>query len=529
MSDGYDYVVVGAGSAGCVVASRLSENPDVSVLLLEAGGPDDDDRIRTPAKFGSLLNTRYDWGFRTTPQPGLCNRQIYFPRGRAIGGTGSINYLIYLRGHPSDYDHWRQLGCNGWGWEDVLPYFRRSVSNRAATGDLHGTDGPLVVDEQSERYELTETFLAACQGTGIPFNHDMNGAHNDGCGYFPATVNNNERCSSAVAYLRPALPRENLTVISGATVTRIAVEGGRAKGVDYVLRGQGAHARADVETVLCAGAISSPHLLQISGIGPAEVLGSAGVDVVHDLPGVGENLQDHLHYRSRWELTKPLTFFGRDPAQASAVQRQYDTDRSGPLTTNHFESGAFLSSREGLTAADIELLMIPYFISLDAPELRPPDRHGFTVSGFPTRPQSVGRVTISSDDPLDRPVIDPCYLSEPDDLRLMVEIIKRTRDVVHASAFDGVRGQEVSPGPGIQGDGDLVDAIRAISSTSFHPVGTCKMGVDEMAVVDPELRVHGISGLRVADASVMPSMNTGHPNAPTIMIAEKAADLLRAP
>ncbi len=526
MKDGFDYIVIGSGSAGCAVAARLSENPDVSVLLLEAGGDGDDPRIRTPAAFGSLVNTRFDWGFRTAPQTELHNRQIYFPRGRAIGGTGAINYMIYLRGHPSDYDQWRQLGCEGWSWNDVLPYFKRSEDNRTHVDDLHGQDGPIVVDRQSELNELTDIFLEACQDTGIPFNDDLNGSHLDGCGYFPATLKNNERCSSAVAYLQPAISRKNLTVLSSATVLRIAIENGRATCVDYLRHGQSLRAHAGAEVVLCAGAIGSPQILQLSGVGPAEVLRAAGVEVVHDLPGVGENLQDHLHYRSRWEITKPLTFYGRSADQGAAVQQQYNAEKSGPLTTNHFESGAFLSSRGGLAAPDLELLMIPFFVSPAAPELRPPDRHGITISGFPTRPHSRGKVSILSGDPLDRPMIDPRYLTEPEDMRMMLEIVKRTRDIVASRKFDAVRGLEVCPGAKNQTDEDLMDDIRSVSSTSYHPVGSCKMGVDDMAVVDPQLRVRGLSGLRIADVSIMPTMNTGHPNAPAYMIAEKAADLL---
>jgi choline dehydrogenase len=382
------------------------------------------------------------------------------------------------------------------------------------------------VDDQTERSPLTEIFIAACQDTGIPFNPDLNGAEIEGCGYFPATLKNNERCSTATAYLEPASSRENLTIESGATVTRIVLKGNRAVGADYFQRGQSHHALADSEIILCAGAIGSPQMLQLSGIGPAALLKSAGVDVLHDLPGVGENLQDHLHYRSRWEITEPVTFFGRNSEELKDVQRRYDNNRSGPLTTNHFESGAFLNTRSDLDAPDIELLMIPFFISIHATELRPPDRQGFTISGFPTRPQSRGRVAIMSDDPLDRPVIDPGYLKEPADLRLMVEIVKRSRDIVASAKFDGVRGCEISPGTKAQSDADIVEDIRAISSTSFHPVGSCKMGTDEMAVADPQLRVRGVAGLRVADASIMPEMNTGHPNAPTIMIAERAADFL---
>ena len=527
MDKGFDFVIVGAGSAGCVIAARLSEIPEVSVLLLEAGGADDDPRIQTPSKFGTLNNTKFDWGFRTAPQAELHNRQIAFPRGRVIGGTGSINYMIYLRGHPSDYDHWRQLGCTGWSWDDVLPYFRRSEGNQIHKGPLHGQDGPLIVDQSSEPSRLTGTFLQACQESGIPFNPDLNGPDIEGCGYFPATIYQNQRCSTASAYLRPALGRPNLTVIKGARITKLVLNGTNVIGVDYLVRGESHRALVTREVILSAGAIGSPHLLLISGIGPADLLRSADIDVVHDLQGVGENLQDHVHYRSRWEITEPLSLYGRSAKIIEANQHRYDTDKSGPLITNHFESGAFLSSSRDSVAPDMELLMIPYFISLDAPEFRAPDRHGFTISGYPTRPLSRGSVTIASNDPLDRPVINPNYLSEPEDMRLMVEIIKRTREIVTMPAFDSIRGTEISPGPAVKSDKDMIAAIRAISSTSFHPVGTCKMGIDDMAVVDPELKVRGLNGLRIADASIMPTMNTGHPLAPTIMIAEKAADMIR--
>lgn len=525
----HDFIIVGGGSAGCVLAARLSADPDLSVLLLEAGGSDDDPRVVTPAKFGSLPNTRFDWGFRTAPQAELCGRQIGYPRGRCIGGTGSINYMIYLRGEPSDYDHWRQLGCAGWSWTDVLPYFRRAEAFHVqGDPELHGSDGPLAINAQAQRYTLSEVFLAACQEAGIPFNSDLNGANIAGCGYFPATIDSNRRGSTAQAYLHPATARPNLTVVSNALVTRLVVERGRVTGVDYVVRGTSHSARAMRETVLAAGAIGSPQLLQLSGIGPADVLRAADVEIVHDLPGVGENLQDHLHYRSRWEVNAPLTPFGRSAAEAAAIEARYAAEGTGPLATNYFESGAFLCSSTAVASPDIELLMIPYLINPGAPELRPPDRHGFTISGFPTRPRSRGRVTIVSNDPLDRPSIDPCYLSDPDDLRLMPEIIRRSREIAMQPAFDNVRGVEVSPGERNAAADDLIADIRACASTSFHPVGSCKMGTDAMAVVDPELRVHGLEGLRIADASVMPTMITGHPNAPTIMIAEKAAELCAA-
>lgn len=526
MTDDFDVIVVGAGSAGCVLAARLSEDSRRRVLLLEAGGANDDLRVSTPAKFGALSNTRFDWAFRTAPQDGLSGRQIAYPRGRCVGGTGSINYMIYLRGHPTDYNTWSQMGATGWGWDDVLPYFKKA-ENWQVDGErsIHGDSGPLTVAEPGERSPLTETFIEACQQAGIRFNSDLNGVDLDGCGFFPATLQGNRRGSTAHTYLAPASERPNLTVVTGAAVMSLRLQNCRVEGVNYVSGGQ-VHLATAQETVLAAGAIGSPQIMQLSGIGPADMLNDVGVQVKHDLPGVGENLQDHFHYRARWEIDQPLTFFGRTAEQSAEAERLFADESRGPLTTNHFESGAFLRSAPNIVVPDIELLMIPFFISLGATEYRPPDRHGFTISGFTTRPWSRGRVTIASSDPLDRPVIDPGYLSDPADIDLMRTIIRESRKIVSQKAFAALNPVEISPGPGVESNEDLLASIRDISSTSFHPVGSCRMGQSDDCVVAPDLKVRGLSGLSVADASVMPTMNTGHPNAPVIMIAEKAADLI---
>ncbi|MCB2009176.1 MAG: GMC family oxidoreductase N-terminal domain-containing protein [Geminicoccaceae bacterium] len=528
MEESFDHVIVGAGSAGCVLAARLSEDPGRSVLLLEAGGSDEDVRVATPAKFGGLPNTRFDWAYRTAPQRELAHRQIAYPRGRGIGGTGSINYMIYLRGHPADYDGWRDSGCEGWGWSDVLPFFRLA-EHHLAPGDpeIHGRDGPLTVALPARRYELAEMFLEACQQAGIAFNTDLNGDRLDGCGYFPGTVARGERGSTARTYLREAGGRPNLRIETGATVLRLVVGHGRVRAVEYLHRGQSKRVFCDGEIVLAAGAIGSPHLLMLSGIGPADELAALGIDPACDLPGVGRNLQDHLHYRSRWEITRPLSNFGRNARETERIEREYADDRSGPLASHLFESGAFLRSGTDVEVPDIELLMVPHLISPGATELRPPDRHGFTIPGFPTRPESRGRVALASADPLDRPIIDPGYLSDPRDADVTISLIRRAREVAGQKAFASILGQEISPGPSCDSDEAILNDIRAMASTSFHPVGTCRMGIDEEAVVDPRLRLRGLDGLRIADASIMPRMNTGHPNAPTIMIAERAAALMR--
>lgn len=522
-----DYIVVGAGAAGCVIAHRLTEDPGCRVLLLEAGGEADAPQIRTPGHFLSLQDSAHDWGDRTLPQPHLRGRRIFMPQGRVLGGSTAINYMIYIRGHRLDYDHWRDLGNAGWGYEDVLPYFVKSENNRALSGRYHGNAGPLAVTSRPRWSELAERYLAAAQEAGIPFNPDLNGEEQEGCGYLQATILDGTRCSTAEAYLRPARARPNLAVLSHAHATKLLFSGERATGVQYLRFGMLEEAHASAEVIVSAGALRSPQLLLLSGLGPADELRALGIDVRRDLPGVGKNLQDHLHTRVRCEITQPLTFLPLPPEDRAAAAGEYAACRTGPLATNFFEVGAFVRSQADETHPGLQLFLFGNLTG-DYPEAGPPTRHGLTLTSYINRPRSVGEVTLSSPDPLDRPRIDPRYLSDPDDLRCAMAGVRWNLKILYGKAFDDIRGPEVAPGIEVRDDAGIEAFVRRASSTTWHPAGTCRMGVDEAAVVDSKLRVRGITGLRVADASIMPAIVSGNTNAPTIMIGEKAADLIRA-
>jgi choline dehydrogenase len=528
-ADRWDYIIIGAGSAGCVLAARLTEDPKVRVLLLEAGCKDDSLLVRMPAGVGSLITAKgdYNWGFWTEPEPHLDNRALWWPRGRGWGGSSSINGMIYIRGHARDYDQWRQMGLAGWGYGDVLPYFKRSESLEGGGDDWHGGEGPLHVSKASSKNTVYSSFIQAGVQAGHKQTRDFNGFQQEGFGPYQLTIRDGKRWSAAAAYLHPALTRPNLTCEIGARTTRILLEGGRATGVAFVQDGQTRQAFADAEVLLCAGAVQSPQILMLSGIGAAEDLKAAGVAPLHDLPGVGANLQDHLDVALSWETPKVKTAYSYNKGlNRLATGLNYMLFGQGPGRQNFLEAGAFLKSRPDLDRPDLQLHCVLAIMKDHGKQAVAKD--GFTVHVCQLRPESRGRVGLKSADPFADPAIFANYLDAAEDRRAMREGIRLVREVAAQSALSAIKGAEEEPGAAVQSDADIDAWIRRTGETIYHPVGTCKMGVagDRMAVVDAELRVFGLKGLRVVDASVMPTLVGGNTNAPTIMIAEKAADLL---
>lgn len=524
----FDYIIIGAGSAGCVLANRLSADPNVKVLLLEAGPRDSHPFIHMPAGLAKLPNNlRINWDYHTAPEPQLDGRVLWWPRGKVLGGSSSINAMCYARGVPGDYDEWAALGAQGWDWNTVLPYFRRSEHNERGADALHGGDGPLYVSDLRHTNPLSHAFIEAGEQAGFPRNRDFNGPRQEGFGLYQVTQKNGARCSSAVAYLDPVRARANLTVITGAQVNRITFERGRANGVVYVARGAAFHQAAAREVLLCGGAINSPQLLMLSGIGPAMQLRRHGIDVVADAPQVGENLQDHLDICTLREATRPVTY-----DRLSDVRVAFDyylRGRTGVGTSNIAEAGAFLRSRFAPDdRPDVQMHFIPALLD-DHGRNRLPG-HGYTVHACFLRPRSRGRITLASGRAGDKVRIEANYLSDADgfDLKMMVECARLSREVLAQKAFDAIRGAPIFPARDDLDDAALVEFIRAKAETVYHPVGTCRMGSDAQSVVDPQLRVRGVDGLRVVDASVMPNLIGGNTNAPTIMIAERAADLILA-
>jgi choline dehydrogenase len=527
--DRWDYIIIGAGSAGCVLANRLSENPKTRVLLLEAGGKDKSILVKMPAGVGGLLGTKNDfnWGFWTEPEPHLDNRKLWWPRGRGWGGSSSINGMIYIRGHARDYDQWRQMGLTGWGYADVLPYFKRAEALEGGGDDYHGADGPLNISKASSPSPIYKQFVAAGAQAGHKLTPDFNGAQQEGFGPYQMTIRDGRRWSAANAYLHPALKRPNLKAEVGARTTRIVVENGRATGVDYVQDGETKTAHADGEVLLCAGAVQSPHILQLSGIGKAEDLTAAGVTPVHDLPGVGANLQDHLDAVLSWETPGLRTAYSYNKGLNRLVTGlSYMLLGQGPGRQNFLEAGAFLKSRPDLDRPDLQLHCVLAIMKDHGKQGGQAD--GFSIHVCQLRPESRGTVGLRSADPVDDPAIFPNYLAAEEDRRALREGVKIVREVAAQQALTSLHTGECAPGPAVSTDAEIDAWIRREGETIYHPVGTCKMGAadDPSAVVDGELRVRGLAGLRVIDASVMPTLVGGNTNAPTIMIAEKAADMI---
>jgi choline dehydrogenase-like flavoprotein len=520
----YDYVIVGAGSAGCVLANRLSEDPSTRVLLIEAGGKDRSPNIKIPAAFPKQFHTKLDWDFATEPEPHVDNRPQYIPRGKSLGGSSSMNAMLYVRGRPLDYEGWAAQGAPGWGYADVLPYFKKSEDNVRGASEFHGVGGPLRVSEQRSPRPMCSGLLEACAAAGIPRIADYNGPEQDGASMFQVTQRNGRRWSTADAFLRPVLGRANLDVRLNATVLGLELDGNRAIGV-RLRRGRGGDdvVRADREVVLCAGAIGSPQLLLLSGIGPPDELKQVGVQPRHELRGVGRNLQDHPFLTIIWEVTDQRTLYGADKPKPLA---EWVLRRTGPLSSTVAEVVAFVRTRGGLPAADIQFHMgAAYFEDHGAEEY---DGHCMVIAPVLVAPQARGQVWLRSADPTDKPRIITNALGPPEDLASMLAGMRLAREIAGQSPLRETIVKELKPGPDAVDDEELAADLRRRLMLIYHPVGTCRMSdTDEAAVVDSQLRVHGLEGLRVADASIMPVIPGGNTNAPTIMIAEKAADLIR--
>lgn len=533
----FDFIIVGAGSAGCVLANRLSENPNHQVLLLEAGGPDKKLEIHIPGAYSKLNRTEVDWGFDTEPQKHVLNRRIYLPRGKTLGGCSATNAMAYVRGNRADYDEWAALGNQGWSYQDVLPYFRKSEHNEQADQldpGYHGTGGPLnVTFAQVYRTPTAPAFVEACKLAGIPANHDYNGAEQKGAGYFQFTIKNQKRHSTAAAFLKPAMSRPNLKVITRALVKQVLIQNDRAVGVEFLTHNNTSHkAQASKEVILSAGAFQSPQLLMLSGVGPHEELKKQGIALKKELPGVGQNLQDHLFtgVSSLCSVSNATANHALKPLNQLKYLAQFLLFKKGPFTISPLEAYAFCKITDSPDPVDLQFHFAPVHLGNDyqADFYNPdtfPHTDGYSILPTLLKPQSVGYVGLRSASPIDAPIVQPNFLSAEADRLLLLNGTKMAIRMMESSAFDHLR-QELHLPAKRSSDDELMQHILQMVETVYHPVGTCKMGHDDLAVVDDQLRVHGIEGLRVADASVMPRIVAGNTNAPVIMIGEKAADLI---
>ena len=516
----YDYIVIGAGSAGCAVTARLSES-GASVLLLEAGGPDEEQGIHIPAAFPNLFKTPFDWAYETTPQKHCNDRQDYMPRGKVFGGSSSINAMIYQRGARANYDGWAAMGSESWSWEDVKPYYRKAENQERGESEHHAVGGPMNVADLRDPNPVSVAMVEACKEQGLPLNDDFNGDTQEGFGLYQVNQKNGMRHSAAVAYLHPVLALDNLTAVTQAQVVKLTFEGKRCTGAIYRKDGEEQTVSAGKEVILCGGAVNSPQLLMLSGVGPKETLQKFDIDVVNDLPGVGQNLQDHLMVPVAYHVTKPVTLAH---AESEEQVQKLTEEGKGMLTSNIGEAGGFMTVHPDADAPDLQFHFGPtWFINHGFGN---PEGDGMTMLPGVVGPKSVGHLTIQSADPDVHPLIDPNYLAEEADMDVLVEGVKISRNIMNSSVYDEYRGEEYLPGKDIQSDDDIKEFIRNYVQNIYHPVGTCKMGNDKMAVVNERLQVHGLNGLRVADASIMPSIVNANTNNACIMIGERCADMV---